>query len=344
MGNPTCRTATRSPVDFRQGRRASDGLVANGILSQIDNSVCSVAFNSQRLHEACKTKGVLELHLLQQEAACLSSQYQSFVPQEEINVRQREHSQFVTPLRSSNDSNTILFQCGYKYEDLSYYNRNVSGLTTDISNYVGMIKNDLIKHENCELPGNKYISMNMKSDSQSSQSAQQQGSIQKPPLQQQLMQHRLLQQKRQILQKQGAMETCLNRRQMLRQQSYKMAQNQPILPPLPLMSEKESEDLLAFQQIVENPSLSPCSSPLINSPNHLKSSHLHNNQRCQAVSPQMNSLSNETGAWNNLPNNMQNSCQISEAATTHDIFHQQLYHQVSYLMNFLARFIFVLLM
>lgn len=332
MGHPTCRAATRSPVDFRQGRRASDGLVAQGILNQVDNTVCSVAFNSQRLHEACKTGGILELHLLQQEAACLSSQYQSFVPQEEINVRQREHSQFhVTPMRTSNDSNAILFQYGYKYEDLTYYNKTVSGLTSDISNYVGMIKNDLIKHENGELPGSKFISMNTKTDSQSSQTSQQQGSLQKPPLQQQLMQHRLLQQKRQILQKQGAMETCLNRRQMLRQQSYKMAQNQPILPPLPLMSEKESEDLLAFQQIVENPSLSPCSSPLINSPSHLKSSHLHSNQRCQAVSPQ--TLSNENGAWNNLPTNMQNSCQISEAATTHDIFHQQLYHQVFYLMN-----------
>ena len=286
------------------------------------------------MHETHKTKGVLELHLLQQEAACLSSQYQSFVPQEEINVRQREHSQFhVTPMRPSNDSNTILFQCGYKYEDLSYYSKNVSGLTSDISNYVGMIKNDLIKHENGELPGSKFISMNMKTDSQSNQAAQQ--SIQKPPLQQQLMQHRLLQQKRQILQKQGAMESCLNRRQMLRQQSYKMAQNQPILPPLPLMSEKESEDLLAFQQIVENPSLSPCSSPLINSPNHLKSSHFHNNQRCQAAQ----TLSNENGAWNNLPNNMQNSCQISEAVATHDIFHQQLYHQVFYLMNFFRAFI-----
>lgn len=327
MGHPTCRAATRSPVDFRQGRRASDGLVAQGILSQVDNSICSVAFNSQRLHEACKTKGVLELHLLQQEAASLSSQYQSFVPQEEINVRQREHSQFhVAPMRTANDPNTILFQCGYKYEDMCFFNKTVSGITTDISNYVGMMKNDLIKQENGELNGSKYIAINVKNDLQSLQ----QGSLQKPPLQQQLMQHRLLQQKRQILQKQGAMETCLSRRQMLRQQSYKMAQNQQILPPLPFpLSEKESEDLLAFQQIVENPNFSPCSSPLMTSPNHLKSSHLHNNQRSQAVSPQ--TLSNENGSWNNLPTNLQSSCQISDASNNHELFHQQLtYHQVYY--------------
>lgn len=327
MGHPTCRSATRSPVDFRQGRRASDGLVAQGILSQVDNSICSVAFNSQRLHEACKTKGMLELHLLQQEAASLSSQYQSFVPQEELNVRQREHSQFhVAPIRAVNDSNTILFQCGYKYEDMCSYNKTVSGITSDISNYVGMMKNDMIKQENGDQPGSKYIAMNVKNDLQSLQ----QGSLQKPPLQQQLMQHRLLQQKRQILQKQGAMETCLSRRQMLRQQSYKMAQSQQILPPLPFpLSEKESEDLLAFQQIVENPNFPPCSSPLMNSPNHMKSSHLHNSQRSQAVSPQ--TLSSENGAWNNLPSNLQSSCQISDVSSTHELFHQQLsYHQVYY--------------
>ena len=57
------------------------------------------------------------------------------------------------------------------------------------------------------------------------------------PLQQQLFQHRL-QQKRQLLQKQAAFPRqsypCeLTRRQMVRQASYKMAQTQPVLPPLP---------------------------------------------------------------------------------------------------------------
>jgi hypothetical protein len=142
------------------------------------------------------------LHLLQQEAASLSSQYQSCVPQEELNVRQREHSQFhVTPIKAAND--TILYHVGYKNDD--YFNKTVSGITSDISNYVGMLKND-------DLTGNKLMSM--KQDPQSPS----QSPMQKPPLQQQLMQHRLLQQKRQILQKQGAMETCLSRRQMLRQQ------------------------------------------------------------------------------------------------------------------------------
>jgi serine/threonine-protein kinase SIK2 len=312
IGHPTCR-ATRSPVDFRQGRRASDGLVAQGILNQVDNSINSVAFNSQRLHEACKAKGVLELHLLQQEAASLSSQYQSSVPQEELNVRQREHIYY------RNDHNAMLYQCGYKNEDVCNFNKTVSTITSDISNYVGMLKNDFVKHENGDINGMKLMSMNMKGDTV--QSPQQ---SQKPPLQQQLMQHRLLQQKRHILQKQGAMETSLSRRhsQMLRQQSYKIAQSQQILPPLPFpLSEKESEDLLAFQQIVENPNASSCTSP-----HFLKTTHLHSSQISPSISPQPTIIPEPI--WNNLPNNLQASCQISEVSATHEIFHQPLYHQV----------------
>jgi hypothetical protein len=324
--NGTCRAVTRSPVDFREGRRASDGLVAQGILSQVDNSLNTVAFNSQRLHEACKAKGVLELHLLQQEAAQLTSQYQSSVPPDEMSVRQMQHSQFhVTPMKATGDLN------GYKNGDGSnYFNKTVSGITSDINTFVGMMKCDLAKHDN------NGDMKHMKTDSQACAS-----SLQKPPLQQQLMQHRLLQQKRQILQKQGAMETGLNglsRRQMLRQQSYKMAQTQQILPPLPYpLSESENEDLLAFQQIVENPSAS-CSpsSSLMNSPKLLKTTHLHGTQPSSlspSLSPQPpNQSSDATGIWNNLSNNLQSSCQISDVTTanSHDIFHQPLFHQVFY--------------
>ncbi len=171
----TCRAVTRSPVDFREGRRASDGLVVQGLLSQVDNPLSSVAFNSQRLHEACKAKGVLELHLLQQEAAQLNSQYQSSVPADEMNVRQMQHSQFhVSPIK-----NDLTYR-----ENSNYFNKTVSGITSDITTYVGMMKNDLAKHDNGDLL------KHLKAESPQ----------QKPPLQQQLMQHRLLQQKRQILQ------------------------------------------------------------------------------------------------------------------------------------------------
>ena len=44
------RTQTRSPVNFREGRRASDGLVAQGI----------IAFK-QKLKESMRAQGMLEL-------------------------------------------------------------------------------------------------------------------------------------------------------------------------------------------------------------------------------------------------------------------------------------------
>lgn len=153
-----------------------------------------VAFNSQRLHEACKAKGVLELHLLQKEAAQLVTQYQSIVPQDEMVVRQIQHSQFhIQPVNV--DLPAALYQCTLKQQQQqqpqpftatdSFYNKQAGDLAT--SPFLSLF-------------GNK----------------EQQVPVTKPPLQQQLMQHRLLQQKRQILQKQGALEN-LTRRQMLRQ-------------------------------------------------------------------------------------------------------------------------------
>lgn len=322
-----CRAVTRSPVDFREGRRASDGLVAQGLSNQVDSSLNNVAFNSQRLHEACKAKGVLELHLLQQEAAQLTSQYQSNVPADELNVRQMQHSQFhISPIKS--DLCTFQINVGgnngnYKssnaQENSAYFNKTINDITT----YVGMMKSDLAKND-------ELIKHLTKAESPQ----------QKPPLQQQLMQHRLLQQKRQILQKQGALEAGLSRRQMLRQQSYKMAQNQQIMPPLPFpLSESESEDLLAFQQSVEN-STSSGSLHMATSPKFLKTTHLHGgNISPQPSSSASSTLCTDVGIWNNLPTSLQNSCQISEAnsnistipASSHELFHQQsLYHQVFY--------------
>ncbi|XP_063913533.1 serine/threonine-protein kinase SIK2 isoform X3 [Zophobas morio] len=193
----TTRGLTRSPVDFREGRRASDGLVAQQVA---DASTGVVAFNSQKLSENCKAKGVLELHLVQREAQRLQSQYQAREPPEEVSQRQKQHTQYLQPR------------------------------------------------------GNKRVSL---PDNFSYTNA-----VSEPLQLQTAMQHRLLQQKRQILQKQCALshqtpntsvETGghLARRQMLRQASYKIAQQQQVLPPLPL-SETESKDLMAFQALVES--------------------------------------------------------------------------------------------
>lgn len=192
------RVITRSPVDFREGRRASDGLVAQQVTDSPNGGV--IAFNSQKLSENCKAKGVLELHLVQREAQRLQTQYQAREPPEEASQRQKQHSQYLQPRSSKRISLP---------DNFSYNNSNPEPLQLQTA-----------------------------------------------------MQHRLLQQKRQILQKQCAMshqsssnslETThsLSRRHMLRQASYKIAQQQPVLPPLPV-SETENKDLMAFQAIVES--------------------------------------------------------------------------------------------
>lgn len=194
---PVNRTVTRSPVDFREGRRASDGLVAQQVSDSTSGGV--VAFNSQKLSENCKAKGVLELHLVQREAQRLQVQYQAREPPEEASQRQKQHSQYLQPRTNKRISLP---------DNFSYANTSPEPLQLQTA-----------------------------------------------------MQHRLLQQKRQILQKQSAMShqsstnsletsSSLARRHMLRQASYKIAQQQPVLPPLPL-NETENKDLLTFQAIVE---------------------------------------------------------------------------------------------
>lgn len=207
------RGLTRSPIDFREGRRASDGIVAQKVTDTKGNVV---AFNSQKLNESNKTKGVLELHLVQREAQRLQSKYQSKEPPEEVTQRQKQHIQYLQPRATKRIS----------------------------------------------LPDN--FSYSGGSDQFHLQTA---------------MQHRLLQQKRQIMQKQcnsgtAGSDLIPNRRQMLRQQSYKIAQQQQVMPPLPL-TENEARDLMAFQALVEN--------------------------------------AGQT--WNNLPGNLQASCQITEPSS-----------------------------
>lgn len=269
--------------------------MAQGILNNADHPLNSgVAFNSQRLHEACKAKGVLELHLLQKEVAQLKNQYQASVPQDELAVRQIQHSQFHKPINA--DLPSALYQSTLKQmaDQISnaYYNK-AGDLAAP---YLNMFNN----------PG-KDPMMNNKMETQMP------SCVQKPPLQQQLMQHRLLQQKRQILQKQGALEASLSRRQMFRQHSYKLAQQAQVLPPLPL-SENENEDLLAFQAIVEGPTLGsgPCSPTpsATGSPKMMKTSHITQIPMLQSQQPI--SLPADC-TWNTLPSSMQ-TCQISEGS------------------------------
>lgn len=306
----------------REGRRASDGLVAQGILhSQSEYPLNSaVAFNSQRLHEVCKAKGVLELHLLQKEAAQLNTQYQANLPQDEMTVRQIQHTQFhVTPVHHGNGNGCIDYTNGvynqhHQSMDPSFYsNCGYAGKAGDLSTFVGLFKSEFVKIDTIR----DYQKLEQLHQLQQSQ-------MQKPPLQQQLMQHRLLQQKRQILQKQVAMESGLSRRQMLRQQSYKIAQQQQVLPPLPL-NEVESEDLLAFQAIVEGPAGTPTGQHHQHQQHHLpngtstnglmKTTHIrHQPQKGPSKPATPTHFQINPDCWNALPVSLQ-TCHISDVTS-----------------------------
>lgn len=313
--------------------------MAQGILQSTDRTINNtVAFNSQRLHDACKSKGVLELHLLQREVAELKIQYQTSVPMEEMTVRQLQHNQFhINP----NKFNEICSFYNYEAkatqnyygseENCGYFNK-----VSEMPSYVaGLGKSDLYKQENENGKQYKFEQISQQPQQQQQQQQQpntaqtaQQQLLQKPPLQQQLMQHRLLQQKRQILQKQGALE----RRQMLRQQSYKIAQQQQILPPLPL-NEIESEDLLAFQAIVEGPPI--ISSSMNGSPKmNLKTSYPLQNQIHQfhhnpLIDIQQSIPEQTDTSWNTLPGSMQ-TCQINENSLSLDNWAHSPLYQVFY--------------
>lgn len=90
----TPRNSTRSPIDFREGRRASDGVVAQQVANE-SNGV--VTFNSQKLNEKTKSKCMLDINLVKREAHELQSQYPKRDHPEDIPQRQKQHNQYPVP-------------------------------------------------------------------------------------------------------------------------------------------------------------------------------------------------------------------------------------------------------
>ncbi|XP_063828735.1 serine/threonine-protein kinase SIK2-like [Ostrinia nubilalis] len=296
--NKNCpRAITRSPVDFREGRRASDGLVAQQAAQSNESQKNSLAFNSQRLNENCKAKGVLELHLVQKEAQKLKTQYQSTLPAEEMTQRQMQHNQFAASfsphfIESKTPTKRISLPETFNYSSTSPPMPASPKMVAQLQ-------------EPSELPHGTSVPQISP----------------KPPLQQQLMQHRLFQQKRQLLQKQMTppnvpthdmgplhnLQVGLSRRQMLRQQSYKIAQQQQILPPLPL-TETENRDLLAFQAIVEGPNRSPKPKAEEGQQDEVAKFAYQGSMEISIMNKDR--LGSEN--WSNLPSSLQSACQISE--------------------------------
>lgn len=170
------RLENMSPVSFREGRRASDGLM-NQIdlttsippssprsLQQYNNRI---AFNSQKLQECGKAKGLAELHMVQKEHETLKMLYQSCLPNDE---QVRKQSMMIAA--ESTGRNGIMLQATQQLQQGEYRKdvppRSPSAAMAKRFNYTDGYALD------------------------------------KSGLQQQLLQQRLLQHKRAILQKQGA--------------------------------------------------------------------------------------------------------------------------------------------
>ncbi|KAJ8720227.1 hypothetical protein PYW07_012270 [Mythimna separata] len=233
---------------------------------------------------------------VQKEAQKLKTQYQSTIPAEEMTQRQIQHNQFAATFSPH-------------YLDTKNPTPKRISLP-ETFNY---------SSTSPPMPASPKMVAQLQDQAELQHAASQV----KPPLQQQLMQHRLFQQKRQLLQKQmtppnmpcnpahdmgiHTLQVGLSRRQMLRQQSYKIAQQQQILPPLPL-TETENRDLLAFQAIVEGPNRTP---------KHKSEEGTEEAKFAYQGSMEISimnkeRLGNET--WSNLPSSLQTACQISELA------------------------------
>lgn len=105
----TDRGVTRSPVNFREGRRSSDGLVAQG----------TVAFQ-QRLYDKDKSTGMVQLHQVRQEARELQSKYgesmekDDLVPNEQVVGNQKYYGPKISiSKRISVPENFVYFPSGH---------------------------------------------------------------------------------------------------------------------------------------------------------------------------------------------------------------------------------------
>uniref|UniRef100_A0A1B0BCU1 non-specific serine/threonine protein kinase n=1 Tax=Glossina palpalis gambiensis TaxID=67801 RepID=A0A1B0BCU1_9MUSC len=233
-------TDKRSPIHFREGRRASDGLVAQGLTGAAGPLHNGSSYGSYR-YDIHKRNGWLELQQLQREALTLKNKFRSNLPLDELNNCQFQHSQFYT---LSNRLPLELQQAYAQHQHLENY--------TDKN---GALHPSLIHYLRFDGGGNSYVGSLPRHEGmlyhQLSTTAM--VPLQKPPLQQQLLQHRLLQQKRQLFQKQYALETHLTRQQhILRDHAYKMATHPPTLIPVSPMTAPPPTPPQASTPLVSN--------------------------------------------------------------------------------------------
>ncbi|XP_069965534.1 MAP/microtubule affinity-regulating kinase 3 isoform X2 [Bactrocera oleae] len=212
----------RSPIHFREGRRASDGLVAQGFVNSMTILNSGVGYGSYR-YDTRKQDCWLELQQLQKEVVSLKSKYRSNkVPLDDGGNYQFHSSQFYSiPNRLSLDLHhqfvqsphtprtPLLVRPQHSFETIDFPAPFINNVRFDASNL------PMTSHARADMT--LLCNMNPLV-------------IQRQPLQQQLLQHRLLQQKRQLLQKQFALESHISRQQlMMREQSFKAGPPQQVV-------------------------------------------------------------------------------------------------------------------
>ncbi|XP_073834666.1 salt-inducible kinase 2 [Musca autumnalis] len=215
----------RSPIHFREGRRASDGLVAQGIVSATGPIHNGSAYGSYRYDTPHKRNGWLELQQLQREAHTLKSKYRSNLPMDEFNNCQFQHSQFYT---LSNRIPAMDFHPTYS----PHLMRAMENMENFPEKSGVPLHPSLYHYMRMDAAASPYPGGLPRQDPNLILSQMNTGTamlpMQKPPLQQQLLQHRLLQQKRQLFQKQYALEAHLGRpHHVIREHSYKLSGHAP---------------------------------------------------------------------------------------------------------------------
>ncbi|XP_075155539.1 salt-inducible kinase 2 [Haematobia irritans] len=242
----------RSPIHFREGRRASDGLVAQGIVNASAGPLNNGSgYGSYRYDIPHKRNGWLELQQLQREAHTLKSKYRSNLPMDEFNNCQFQHSQFYT---LSNRIPAMDFHAAYS----SHLMRAMENVENFPEKNGGALHPSLYHYLRVDA-ANAYPGSMPRQDPNTIfthlNAAAAMLPMQKPPLQQQLLQHRLLQQKRQLFQKQYALEAHLSRpHHLIREHSYKLSGHPHIVtpstpppPPPPSVMTPHNEEFMQMQ-------------------------------------------------------------------------------------------------
>ncbi|XP_064547239.1 serine/threonine-protein kinase par-1 [Drosophila montana] len=245
----------RSPIHFREGRRASDGLVAQGLLSSSSLLGASRVYGSYR-YEQAKRHGWLEIQQLQQEAAVYApglahghahahGHGHAHLGLEELSLTncQFSHGQFYAmPIKPHHTLHHLQTQNHHHHHHHHQQQQQQMlgyappppppSLLLEAAGDLYAGHGHGCYQPPPPPPGIYHQHLGAMSP------------MQKPPLQQQLLQHRLLQQKRQLFQKQYALEAQLAGRHHHGHVQYNHSHVHGTPPPPPPASEQHlAEDL-----------------------------------------------------------------------------------------------------